>query len=164
MTTLAQQDRILDFSKVKDPGRAMRNAVLRFVRGYRGQRKTEVSTRQIQKHFVATPWDFVHAQVLNLLVDGRLDCGRNGLSDRAGVSYVVNAPMCLLFDAFMKKSGEITTLVETPQGTGERWAMLVKHGFATPLLDRADLSLPPWLMRLTDEGRRCLSVRYDDSR
>jgi hypothetical protein len=48
--------RRIDFSKLKgDALTKMRLALLRFVGGIRGERKTEVDTRQIRRWFSGTP-------------------------------------------------------------------------------------------------------------
>ena len=85
--TKAQEDRRTDFAAVRGSNTAMRSALRRLVRGYRGERSSPVTTRQIRNHFAATGWDTVNGAILDMLADGELDCAKSSLGDRAATVY-----------------------------------------------------------------------------
>lgn len=87
--TKSQEDRCTNFEQVKNPALAMQNAVLRFVRGYRGPRQNAVTQERIFKHFAATKREFVNDAILTLLVDDKLDALRAGLHRRSGTVFEV---------------------------------------------------------------------------
>jgi hypothetical protein len=85
----SQQDRRVDFTKVKgDQGAQMRAAIFRFVRGYRGERKNNVTRAQILKHFAATPADFVEGAISDACARGDLNCFPRSIGRRARGGYV----------------------------------------------------------------------------
>ena len=77
----------IDFSKTSIP---MRGALLSFIRGLRGPRENPVSTRDIERHFSATPKAFILAQLDALQSDGYVAVRRNGLNrKKAGCVYEI---------------------------------------------------------------------------
>lgn len=87
--SLAKQDRAIDWSAVKgDALAAMRRAVLRFVRGYRGERKNEVTRKQILDWFKGTPSEFVEDAILDAVTRDELRPCRAALVQRSNSKTV----------------------------------------------------------------------------
>jgi len=81
--------RVLDYSALKGDGKgALRRAILHFVRGIRGERKREVTRKQILTWFRGTPTDFVEAAILDAVTDDLLNCCRTTLVRRSNERYV----------------------------------------------------------------------------
>ncbi len=77
---MSHYSRHLDWSAVKgDAARSMRLAVLRFVRGIRGERKTEVTRAQILAWFSATPAAFVEDAILDAVTRDEVQVFRAAL-------------------------------------------------------------------------------------
>lgn len=74
--------RVYDYStiKVEDNRRAMRNAVVEFVRGIRGRRKGGVTLKQILAWFRGTPADYVSQSVMDAVVAGEIKCVSRSLT------------------------------------------------------------------------------------
>jgi hypothetical protein len=94
--TKSQEDCRIDWSAVATaaPAASMRNAIVRFVDGYRGRRETPVTRSQILRHFSATPTEFVNAALLELVATGRLVVSQRSLNSarRSNGSYVYEVP------------------------------------------------------------------------
>lgn len=76
-----------------DGAKACQREIVRFVRGVRGSRKTQVTAAQIVKWFRATPEDFVQAQIDEALLEGRIRISPRSLGStrRASGTYVYTA-------------------------------------------------------------------------
>ena len=74
--------RSIDYSHVEQGPVAMRRAILRFVRGLVGERKTEVTHKQIVAWFSGTPAAFVESAILEAVTLDELRVTRTGLVRR----------------------------------------------------------------------------------
>jgi len=83
-TSRTDYSRMIDWSAVKSPDNkaAMRRQILRFVGGIRGERKNEVTKKQILAWFRATPPDFVDEAIWDALREDEIDVRRTALLNR----------------------------------------------------------------------------------
>jgi hypothetical protein len=92
MTTKAQEDRAIDWSIVRVPDRdaALRNAICRYVGGYRKPRVVPVTKEQIKHNFMRTPPDMIERALLDLITSGKMTISARSLSSsrRATGVYV----------------------------------------------------------------------------
>ena len=87
--------RVVDFSQVTTGrgGQCMaRSEMLGFIRGIRGPRQEPVSFKQISRWLCATPDDFIHKVLDDLLAAGIVRIIRTSLNrKRAGYRYEINS-------------------------------------------------------------------------
>lgn len=75
-----QTAHVINFADAPEGARYCRGEILRFVRGIRGPRENGVTTRQICKWLRATPDDFVHEQINDLITAGKIEPRMRSLS------------------------------------------------------------------------------------
>lgn len=80
--TKAQEDARIDWSKVPDPETSFREALVRFIGGYRGPRKEPVTTAQVLRFFAQTPPLFVNNGLIDAVLHDRVRCGPRSLKSR----------------------------------------------------------------------------------
>lgn len=87
------QARMVDWSKVKgDALESMTVQVQRFVRGIRGERKLQVSRKQILAWFRGTPADFTDLAITTACVQGKIAChAKSGTGSKHNAAYVYEA-------------------------------------------------------------------------
>ena len=86
----------IDYSDpgIKGDGAKMcQNEIVRFVRGIRGPRQNPATTRQIMKWLRHTPADFIHAQIDEALLAGKIRIRQKSLSSgrKANGAYFYEA-------------------------------------------------------------------------
>jgi hypothetical protein len=85
--------RRIDWSGVKgDAPTQMRIQVVRFVRGIRGPRQTDVTQSDILRWFSGTPAEFVREGIVAAISAGELLCERRALGRRRNGRYVYSVP------------------------------------------------------------------------